>query len=150
MPLCVQAALHRVAPGLLLEAEVGPAVDFARLRLVRQAVVPGVRLPAFLPEGRYTVALSPPRPGAELPAGVPGRIFAGQAGEFREETAPDGARRLVAEIDAPAPGAFLEPVAAPSSFEPFFAEAEISWSVAERLRRAASEIRVALASPPSP
>ena len=129
---------------------VGPAVDFARLRLVRQAIVPGVRLPVFLPEGRYAVALSPRRPDAKLPVSLPGRIFAGQTGEFRKEKSPDGSRRLVADIVVPAPGAFLSPVAAPAAFEPFFAEAEISWSVAARLRRAASEIRAALASSPSP
>jgi hypothetical protein len=129
---------------------IGPVVDFARLRLVRQAIVPGVPLPAFLPEGRYTVALSPPSPGTDLPDGIPERIFAGQTDAFREESSPDGGRRIVAEVDIAAPGAFLAPLAPQPSFEPFFAEAEVSWSVSARLRQAASGLRAALAAAPTP
>lgn len=129
---------------------IGPVADFARLRLVRQAIAPGVRLPAFLPEGRYTVSLSPPRPGSFLPESLPERLFACQTGEFREERSPDGERRLVAEVDVPAPGAFLVPLESPSAFTPFFAEAEISWSVPARLREAAAEIRAALAGARTP
>lgn len=128
----------------------GAVVDFSRLRLVRQAVAPGVRLPAFLPPGRHTVVLAPPRPGASLPESLPERLFAGQAGESREAWSPDGERRLVADVDIPASGAFLVPAAGPSPFKPFFAEVEISWSVAARLREAAAELRTALASDAQP
>ena len=129
---------------------VGPVVDFARLRLVRQAVVPGVPLPVFLPKGRYTIVLSPTRSEAGLPPAVPEHLFVGQLGGFRKELAPNGAHRLVADVDVRDPGAFLVPSGDPSAFTPFFAEVEIAWSVSARLREAASDIQNALGRAKTP
>lgn len=111
--------------------------DFARVRTGIQPLLPGGRMPVWLPPGRYELALVLRR-GSEIPA----RLFEGQAEDFAGgET--DGRTVLRAPLDIAA-GGFLRIAEDAECGGKAAGEAEISWSPVDRTLESAETLRAAL------
>jgi hypothetical protein len=122
----------------------GVACDFARLRTGPRMLVPGDRLPVWLPPGRYGVSVACRRvPGKAFPAS----LFAGQAADFAVASADGDDVVLQASLDLPK-GQMLRLLGDSGSeiplFDPFAGEVEITWSPVERTLAAAEALREGL------
>jgi hypothetical protein len=127
---------------------VGTLGDFARTRLGRRELSPGIRLPVYLPPGRYEVTL-PVRsrnPGPPLPP----RIFEAQAEDFVQREEEPGIWTCTASLEV-ACGQMLRMLGNDGEdeglFPPFAADVEISWSPVERTGETAEALRSAFGNP---
>lgn len=119
----------------------GVACDFARMRTGVRMLVPGVRLPVWLPAGRYDVSLAFHRM-PETP--IPARFFKGQSSDCSVSTEEDGDVVLHATLDLPK-GQMLrlldELDTGNTPFKPFAADVEIAWSPVGHTLAAAEVLR---------
>lgn len=118
----------------------GVAEDFARARMVGETLMPGWRMPVYLPSGHYEVSV---RVKDACKAVPPPRLFAGQKGDFLTATGEDGVWTLTAPLDMRR-GGMLRVLGEEGDFDPFEAEVEVSWDPVERTLAAGEEIRRAL------
>ena len=144
---CGRLAAERESVGrtgaALFGIPLGVAEDFARARMPKEPLLPGWRLPLYLPEGRYqaTVRIDTGCPGAA--DGVPPRLFEGQTEDFRAEAGEEGRWTLRAPIEMRR-GGMLRTVGEEGDFDYFEAEVEVEWNPVERTLAAGEEIRRAL------
>ncbi len=121
--------------------------DFARIRIPDGPCPAAGALPVFLPAGRYRVAVLP---DTALPAPDPdSRWFEGQEGSLAEETDGAGSELRVATVRMRRDGLLRSPLLAdPAAPALHWISIEVGWDPADLLRRAADELRAALAGEP--
>jgi hypothetical protein len=115
----------------------GVLEDFARVRSGIRPLVPGGRMPVWLPAGRYGLALSFRRD-----TGIPPRLFEGQTEDFAKEETP-GKVVLRAPLEI-AEGGFLRLRDDADCGGRFSGDIEISWSPIDWTLEAAENVRAAL------
>lgn len=117
----------------------GVADDFARVKLPPVRLEPGVRLPLWLPRGRYTLSIASP---AEAAGRIPPRLFADQTGDFAVENDSGEECRATAPMEVGA-GGFLR-VRDDGAFAALDGELEVHWSPVDCTLEAAESLRAAL------
>ena len=120
----------------------GALCDFARTRLGRRMVSPGLRLPVYLPPGRYEVGVPVQSRQADPPL-LP-RLFEGQTEDFRQTEEGPGRWLFTAPLEV-TQGRMLRVVGngGEELFSPFVSDVTISWSPMERTGETAEAIRSA-------
>ena len=121
--------------------------DFARVRIRDYALIPGWRLPLYLPPGDYhvTLELTPQATSAAAPVRLPERLFPGQTSDFATTETDSGGTVMQTDISLTTgrlltlPGEFGD-----GSFPIFNADIEVTWSPLRQTLAQSDTIRRAL------
>lgn len=143
--LAATRSSHSRTAATLCGVPLGVLSDFSRIRLQQAAIVPGTRLPVFLPPGTYSLSL---RFDLSAPPDLPSRLFASQSSDFVLASLPDEPAVLTASLTLTAPAFLaLDGDSDAPAYPPFSAALELTWSPVDFTLAAADALRAALDTP---